>query len=690
MAVVLRLPDGALREVEAEVTGAEVASSIGARLGRDALAVCVDGRVVDLSRPLGEVLASRGVAGGAREVSVPDGPGTVGEAAQRGAETGTETGARPAGSPAVPFAVLTLRDAAGLEVYRHTTTHVMAQAVRRLYPGTRLAIGPVIADGFYYDMDVRDGAGEPVRLTADDLPAIEEEMARIVAANYPVVREVWGREAARARFASDGEGFKVEIVEALPEGAEVTIYRQGEFYDLCRGPHLPATGRIKAFKLLSVAGAYWRGDERRPMLQRIYGTAFAGEAELQAHLHVREEARRRDHRRLGPELGLFLLRDEAPGFPFWQPRGWTLYRTLENWSRELQAAAGYQEVQTPIMMRSALWERSGHWGHYRDNMYTLQRDEEQFAVKPMNCPAHCLLFASETRSYRDLPLRLSEYQQLARYERSGTLHGLMRVRGLHQDDAHLFVTPEQIGSEIGGVLALFDTIYGTLGMTYEIDFGTRPEDHLGDEALWDRAEGALEAAVRAAGRSYRLSPGEGAFYGPKLDFHVTDALGRRWQCATVQLDFNLPERFDLWYVGADGERHRPVMIHRAIMGSLERFIGMLIEHFAGAFPTWLAPVQVRVLPIADRHAAYAGRLTAALVAAGLRAEVDARSEKIGYRIREAQLQQVPYMLVVGDREAEQGTVAVRTRRGGDLGVQGLQAFTAAVQAEVVERRLEPR
>lgn len=646
----LVLPDGAVLEVEAGTTGRDVAASIGSRLLRDAIAARVGDRVVDLTRPVDEV-----------------------------AEGGR-----------APFSILTLKDPAGLEVYRHTTTHVMAQAVRRLYPKTRLAIGPVIADGFYYDMDVRDVQGNPVRLTIEDLPRIEAEMAKVIAEDSPVTREVWSRAEARATFEKFGEEFKVEIVDDLPSDAEVTVYRQGDFFDLCRGPHLPSLGRIRAFKLLSVAGAYWRGDEQRPMLQRLYGTAFASKEELERYIWVQEEAKKRDHRRVGPELGLFLLKDEAPGFPFWLPKGYTLWRVLENWSRDLQAAEGYQEVSTPIIMRSELWERSGHWGHYRENMFTLQRDDEQFAVKPMNCPAHCVLFSSETRSYRDLPLRFSEYGQLARYERSGTLHGLLRVRSLHQDDAHLYVAPEQIQGEIAGVLRLVDQVYGTLGMQYEIKLSTRPDDFIGDPAAWERAEADLAAALDAAGKAYVVNPKDGAFYGPKLDFDVTDALGRKWQCATVQLDFNFPERFDLCYTGADGARHRPVMIHRAIFGSLERFVGVLLEHFAGAFPTWLAPVQAIVLPIADRHAEHAAQVAAKLVAAGLRAEVDARSEKIGYRIRAAQMQKVPYMLVVGDREAAEGQVAVRARKGGDLGPQALDAFAADLRAEVEERRLETR
>jgi threonyl-tRNA synthetase len=647
VALVLQLPDGALREVDPGATAAEVAAVVAPELAREAVVAQVDGRVVDLGRPLGEV-----------------------------AEGGR-----------VAFRLLTPREAEGLEVYRHTTAHVLAQAVRRLYPGTRLAIGPVIEDGFYYDMDVRDAAGHPVRLTAEDLPRIEAEMAKVIAEDLPVRREVWSREEARARFAEAGEVFKVEILDGLPPDAVISVYRQGEFVDLCRGPHLPSTGRIRAFKLLSVAGAYWRGDERRPMLQRVYGTAFPSEEELRRFLWVQEQARLRDHRRLGPELGLFLLREEAPGFPFWLPKGYVLWRVLEDWSRELQAAEGYQEVRAPLILRSELWERSGHWNLFRENMFTMERDGERLAVKPMNCPAHCLIYASETRSYRDLPLRLADYGPLARYERSGTLHGLLRVRSLHQDDAHLFVTPEQVEDEIGAVVRLVDKVYGTLGMPYEVRLATRPEQYLGDPTLWDRAENALAAALRRAGKPYTLSPGEGAFYGPKLEFHVTDALGRRWQCATVQLDFNFPERFDLWYVGPDGARHRPVMIHRAIFGTLERFIGVLLEHFAGAFPTWLAPVQAVVLPVADRHAPYARQVAERLRAAGLRAEVDDRAEKIGYRIRAAQVQKVPYMLVVGDREVAEGRVSVRSRAAGDQGPQPLEAFVAAVRAEVEARRL---
>jgi threonyl-tRNA synthetase len=646
MAVVLRMPDGGFREVDPATAPLDLAGAVpGAVVAR------VGERLVDLGRPFGELVP-------------PDQP--------------------------VAFTLVTVRDPEGLAVYRHTATHVMAQAVRRLYPGTRLATGPATEDGFFYDLDVRRADGTPVTLTQDDLPAIEEEMRRIVAADYPIRREVWDREQARRHFAERGEVYKVEILDGLPPDAEVTVYRQGEFYDLCRGPHLPSTGCLKAFKLLSVAGAYWRGDERRPMLQRLYGTAFPDEEALRHHLWVLEEARRRDHRRLGPELGLFLLRDEAPGFPFWLPKGWVVYRTLEEWSRELQRAAGYQEVQTPVLMRGTLWERSGHWAHYRENMFVLDLDGQAFALKPMNCPAHCLLFASATRSYRDLPLRFSEYQQLARYERSGTLHGLLRARGMHQDDAHLFVAPEQVESEIVAILGLVDRVYGVLGLPYEVRLATRPEDALGDPSRWAEAEAALARALERTGRSYAVSPGEGAFYGPKLEFHVADALGRRWQCATVQLDFNLPERFDLWYVGPDGARHRPVLIHRAVFGSMERFLGMLLEHFAGAFPTWLAPVQVVVLPVADRHRAYAQGVRNALEAAGVRATVDDRDEKVGYRVRQAELDRVPYVLVVGDREAGSEEVAVRSRRSGDLGREPLARFVASLVEEIRDRRLEPR
>ncbi len=633
-AIEITFPDGSARKYEAGTTPAQVAAGIGPRLAKAAVAARLDGRVIGLSQPL-------------------------------------EQGGR--------LEILTFNDPDGREVYRHSAAHVMAQAVKRLFPEARLAIGPAIEDGFYYDID----AGRP--LTPEDLERIEAEMARIVEEDLPFERRALGRDEAARFFREKGEVYKVEIIQDVPPGEEISLYRQGEFTDLCRGPHLPSTGRLRAFKLLNVAGAYWRGDERRPMLQRVYGTAFDDPRELERFLWRREEAKRRDHRKLGPELDLFSFREEAPGFAFWHPKGVTLYNTLVDFSREVQARHGYQEVRTPPIMDISLWRRSGHLDHYRDNMYFIDKEDEHFAVKPMNCPAHCLLYKSKIRSYRDLPLRIAEYGQLARFERSGTLHGLLRVRGFVQDDAHLYVREDQIQEEIGRVLEILDAIYAPFQMPYGIKLSTRPEDHMGDPELWNKAEAALAAALEAAGRPYQLNPGDGAFYGPKLDFEVTDSLGRRWQCATVQLDFQMPQKFDLTYRDADGGERRPVMIHRAIMGSLERFIGILVEHYAGAFPTWLAPVQVKVLPIADRHHEYARAVADRLRAAGVRAEVDARNEKIGARIRDAQLEKVPYMLVVGDKEAEAGRVAVRSRAAGDEGAVAVEAFLERVRGEIAAR-----
>lgn len=631
----ITLPDGTEKEYPRGTTPAQVAAGIGPRLLKAAVAAELDGRVVGLNDAL------------------------------------TEGGA---------LRILTFDDEEGREVYRHSAAHVMAQAVKRLFPQARLAIGPATEDGFFYDIEA------PRPLTPEDLEAIEGEMARIVAEDIPFERKVLDRAEAERLFAGLGEQYKVEIVGQVPPGDEVTAYRQGEFTDLCRGPHLPSTGRLKAFKLLSISGAYWRGDEGRPMLQRIYGTAFDRREDLEQFLWRREEAKRRDHRRLGPELDLFSFREEAPGFPFWHPRGLILYNALVDFSREIQARRGYQEVSTPSIMDVKLWQRSGHWDHYRDNMYFIDQEDEHFAVKPMNCPAHCLLYKTTIRSYRDLPLRIAEYGRLARFERSGTLHGLLRVRGFVQDDAHLFVREDQIQDEIQQVLGIVDEVYRTFDMPYEIKLSTRPLDFMGDPELWDRAEAALAAALDGLGRPYRLNPGDGAFYGPKLDFDVTDSLGRRWQCATVQLDFQLPVKFDLTYIGADGREKRPVMIHRAVMGSLERFIGILVEHYAGAFPLWLAPVQARVLPIADRHLACAQEVRSRLVEAGVRAEVDERNEKIGAKIRQAQVEKVPYMLVVGDREAEGGQVSVRSRAAGDEGAMPVDDFLSRVRTEIASRR----
>lgn len=632
----LKLPDGSVRQVPKGTTPQAVAESIGAGLARAALAAKLNGKIIELNRPI------------------------------------TESG---------EFAILTWNDEEGQDVFHHTSTHIMAQAVKRLWPKARLGTGPAIENGFYYDIDI------PEQIGPDDLEKIEAEMKKIVEADYPLVREVWSREEALRFFKEQGEDFKVEIIQDLPEDETISVYRQGEWTDLCAGPHLPSTGWVKSFKLLSVAGAYWRADESRPMLQRLYGTSFPKQNELEQYLWQIEEAKRRDHRKLGPELGLFTFHEVAPGWPFWLDKGRKLYLTLENFSRELQEARGYQEVQTPVVMRSELWHRSGHWEHYKENMYVFNMDEEVYGIKPMNCPAHALLYASELHSYRDLPIRMSEYNQLARYERSGTLHGLMRVRGFHQDDAHLFVREDQIEGEIKGVIDLLDEIYKAFDMPYEIKLSTRPDDFMGEIELWEKAEADLARALESAGRTYKINPGDGAFYGPKLDFDVTDSLGRKWQTATIQLDFQMPRKFDLTYVDSDGSEKRPVMIHRAILGSLERFIGILTEHFAGAFPTWLAPEQVRIIPITDRHLDYAAEVRDRLAKEGVRVTVDRRNEKMGYKIRQAQLEKIPYMLVVGDKEREQGAVAVRSRKEGDQGARPLEEFVEALLAEIRERRV---
>ncbi|MBE3589311.1 MAG: threonine--tRNA ligase [Firmicutes bacterium] len=632
----LRLPDGSERRVPAGTTAREVAQSIGARLAKAALAAKVNGEVVDLDRPLQEDAEIR---------------------------------------------ILTFEDEEGRAVFRHSSTHVLAQAVKRLWPEAKLGTGPALEDGFYYDIDLPHAPSE------EDLARIEEEMRRIVEADYPIVREEWPREKARAFFLERNEPYKVEIVDDLPPDATISVYRQGEFVDLCRGPHVPSTGRIRHFKLLSVSGAYWRAKEGNPVLQRIYGTSFERKEDLEHFLWAREEAKKRDHRRLGPELDLFTFHEEAPGFAFWHPKGWIFYRELERLSREVQERHGYQEVRTPYIYRAELWKTSGHWEHYRDNMFLTEREDEVFGFKPMNCPGHCILYKEKIRSYRDLPLRISEYGPLARCERSGALHGLLRVRGFHQDDAHLFVREDQIEDEIRDVIEIVDEIYSTFGMRYRIVLSTRPEDYMGELALWEKAEAQLAQALQSLGRDFRLNPGDGAFYGPKLDFYVTDALGREWQTATVQLDFQLPVRFDLHYVDRDGQERRPVMIHRAILGSIERFAGILVEHFAGDFPLWLAPVQARVLTVTDEVKGYGAGVRDRLKAAGLRVELDDRSEKIGYKIRQAELEKVPYMLVVGRREAEAGLLAVRSRRGGDEGAMPVEAFAATALERVRSRAL---
>lgn len=573
--------------------------------------------------------------------------------------------------------ILTARDEKGLAALRHTASHVMAQAVKRLYPNTKLAIGPSIADGFYYDMEFE------TPLTSDDFEKIEAEMKKIIKEDLKIERFTKSREEAIAFMKEKQEPYKVELIEDLPEDAEISFYSQGEFVDLCAGPHLMSTKDVgKAFKIMSLAGAYWRGDEHNKMLTRLYATAFAKKDELEAYITMMEEAKKRDHRKLGKELGLFMMHEAGPGFPFFLPKGMTLKNTLLDYWREIHKRAGYVEVSTPIILNRSLWETSGHWDHYKNNMYTTVIDEEDYAIKPMNCPGGVLIYASEPRSYRDLPLRVGELGLVHRHEKSGQLHGLMRVRCFTQDDAHIFMTPEQIKEEIKGVVALINEVYSLFGFQYHVELSTRPEDSMGSDEDWEMATDALRSALDELELPYVVNEGDGAFYGPKIDFHLVDCIGRTWQCGTIQLDFQLPQRFELEYIGADGEKHRPIMIHRVVFGSIERFIGILIEHFAGAFPTWLAPVQVRVLPISDKYMDYAASVKAKLDNAGIRAEVDTRSEKIGYKIREAQTSKIPYMLVVGQKEQEEGNVSVRSRAAGDEGAKALDAFLSDLLKEI--------
>ena len=573
--------------------------------------------------------------------------------------------------------ILTAKDEKGLAALRHTASHVMAQAIKRLYPDAKLAIGPSIADGFYYDIDF----ASPI--TADDLEKIEAEMKKIIKEALPLERFSLPREEALAFMKEKEEPYKVELIEDLPDGEEISFYRQGEFTDLCAGPHLMNTKDVgKAYKLTSIAGAYWRGNEHNKMLTRIYATAFAKKEELEAYITMMEEAKKRDHRKLGRELGLFMMHDAGPGFPFFLPKGMVLKNTLMEYWREIHKKAGYVEISTPIMLNRSLWETSGHWDHYKNNMYTTVIDEQDFAIKPMNCPGGVLVYASEPRSYRDLPLRLGEVGLVHRHEKSGQLHGLMRVRCFNQDDAHIFMTPEQIKEEIKGVATLINEVYTLFGFAYHVELSTRPEDSMGSDEDWEMATEGLRSALDELGLDYVVNEGDGAFYGPKIDFHLVDAIGRTWQCGTIQLDFQLPQRFELEYQGADGEKHRPIMIHRVAFGSIERFIGILIEHFAGAFPTWLAPVQVKVLPISDKFAQYGDSVRKQLEEAGIRVEFDTRSEKIGYKIREAQMQKIPYMLIVGQKEQEEGLVAVRSRAAGDEGQKTLDAFIAEIKEEI--------
>lgn len=567
------------------------------------------------------------------------------------------------------------------DTYRHTVSHILAQAVKRLYPEVKLAIGPSIENGFYYDFDA------PFPFTQEHLDALEAEMRKICKEKLPLERFELPRDEALKFMEERGEPYKVELINDLPDGEVISFYQQGDFTDLCAGPHLDTTGRVKgnAIKLTSCTGAYWRGDSSRKMLQRVYGTAFPKKDELDAYLARIEEAKKRDHRKLGRDLGLFMMADEGPGFPFFLPKGMTLKNTLLEYWRECHKRYGYVEISTPIILNQELWHRSGHWDHYKDNMYTTVIDDEDYAVKPMNCPGGMLVYKNEPHSYRDLPMRVAELGLVHRHELSGALHGLFRVRCFTQDDAHIFMTREQMKDEIKNVVKLFDEIYSTFGLTYEIELSTMPDDHMGDEEVWHFAEKTLQTAIEELGKPYQVNPGDGAFYGPKLDFHLADSLGRTWQCGTIQLDFQMPERFELEYIGDDGAAHRPVMIHRALLGSIERFIGVITEHFAGAFPTWLAPVQVKVMPMTDRNVAFSQNVMQQLEAAGFRCEMDARNEKIGYKIRQAQLEKVPYMLVLGDKEEEAAQVAVRNRKDGKTTVMPLEEFIEKLRYEVDQK-----
>ena len=575
---------------------------------------------------------------------------------------------------------LTFNEQGGKDTLRHSASHIMAQAIKRLWPDAQLAIGPAIENGFYYDIDM-----EHV-LVPEDLAKIEAEMHKIVKANFPIEKEVLSRDEALKFFKEKHENYKVELIEDLPADAEISTYRQGEFVDFCAGPHVASTGKVKAFKLQSLAGAYWRGDEKNKMLQRIYGTAFEKKEELDEYLHLLEEAARRDHRKLGKELGLFVLKEQGPGFPFFLPKGMALRNELENFWREVHHDFDYEEIRTPIILNRQLWEQSGHWFHYRENMYTTVIDDEDYAIKPMNCPGSILVYQNDLHSYRDFPMRMAELGLVHRHELSGALHGLFRVRSFTQDDAHVFMLPSQIKAELIKVIELFDRIYSQFGLTYRVELSTKPDNAMGDDAIWESATNALREAIEEKQIPYQINEGDGAFYGPKLDFHIRDSIGRTWQCGTIQLDMNLPERFHMEYVGEDGQKHQPIMIHRACFGSMERFIGILIEHYAGAFPTWLAPVQVKILPISEKHVEYAEKLRKAFKKAYVRVELDDRNEKIGYKIRQAQMEKVPYMLVVGDKEEQEGTVAVRSRVEGEKGSVKWEDFLADILEEVKERK----
>jgi threonyl-tRNA synthetase len=636
-AIHVTLPDGSIREYEAGATIEDVAASISPGLRKKAIAGKLDGKTVDLKAVIRQDAAV--------EIITEDSKGA-------------------------------------LEVLRHSTAHLMAQAIKRILgdENVRLGIGPVIQDGFYYDIDT------DTTITTEMLAQIEKEMQKIVNENLPIERKVVSREEALDIYKKLNDHLKIEIISELPEGEEISMYHQGEFFDLCRGPHVPSTGKLKAFKLMSVAGAYWRGDSDRQMLQRIYGTSWSKKSELDEYLHFLEEARKRDHRKLGKELELFMFSEEAPGMPFYLPNGMIIRNELEYYARELQVQREYEEVKTPLVMNQRLWEQSGHWDHYHENMYFTEVDNTKFALKPMNCPGHMLVFKNKTHSYRDLPIRMAEFGQVHRHEFSGALNGMIRVRTFTQDDSHIFVRPDQIEAEIKNVIELVDKIYGVFGFPYTVELSTRPEDSMGSDELWNIAEGSLQKVLDEMKIEYRINEGDGAFYGPKIDFHIRDAIKRSHQCATIQLDFQLPERFDLNYVGEDNAKHRPVVIHRAIYGSIDRFIGILTEHFAGAFPTWLAPVQARLITIAAPHAEYAAKVKERMLERGIRVEVDSRNEKIGYKIREAQVNKVPFMLVIGDKEMEEDSLSVRRRGEGDLGVKTVDDVINMIVDEIETKK----
>ena len=632
--VKVTLKDGSVKEFAAGTSYLEIAKSLNQKLGKQALLAVVDGVNKDLSDTIEKDAAVEFVTPDTKE---------------------------------------------GLHAIRHTASHVMAQAIQHLFPGVKFAIGPAIDTGFYYDID-----SEHV-FTPEDLTAIEKEMAKIVKQNLPLVRSEVPRKDALTRFAAENEIYKVELINDLPEDAVISLYTQGDFTDLCAGPHCPSTGRVKAFKLMSLAGAYWRGNEKNKMLQRIYGTAFPSKEELDEYLHMLEEAEKRDHRKLGKELDIFSMHDEGPGFPFFHPNGMRIRNAILEYWHQVHRKYHYEQVMTPMIMNRDLWIRSGHWDHYRENMYFTKIDDMDYAIKPMNCPGGMMVYNTRPHSYKELPLRYAELGLVHRHELSGALHGLFRVRCFTQDDAHIFMTPEQIQPEITNVIKLFNEVYSTFGLKYHAELSTRPENSMGDDASWELATEGLRKALEANHLDYIINEGDGAFYGPKIDFHLQDSIGRTWQCGTIQLDMQLPEKFNCEYTGEDGQKHRPVMIHRVVYGSIERFIGILIEHFAGSFPVWMAPNQVRVMPITDKQQAYAKEVNDKLFELGYRTQLDDRNEKIGKKIREAQVQKVPFMLIVGEKEAESGTVAVRQRHGGDLGAMTLDDFISRMQKDIDEK-----